>query len=118
MNWILIILIMVAGCAVINPLLYFVYWELYKRKEWIKDKKCWKSDERFWSGEWDRCQRTQIAPIQPQIKDVWYEMDAYWVWWFPVVSMFTTLFYVGSIIARPFEMIWKGLVRKIANLKV
>lgn len=118
MNWIWITSIVIAGCAIINPILYFIYWELYKRKEWIKDKKYWKSDERFWSGEWDKHQRTQKAPIQPQIKDVWYEMDAYWVWWFPVVSTFTTSFYVGAIIAKPFETSWKKLVRKIANIKV
>ena len=53
MNWIWITLIVIIGCAVINPLLYFVYWELYKRKEWIDNEKYQRTDERFWSGEWD-----------------------------------------------------------------
>lgn len=129
MNWIWITLIVIASCAIINPILYFIYWELYKRKEWIKDKKYWKSDERFFDTEscWEEdpdgikkqyTKKVQVASIRPQIKDVWYEMDAYWVWWFPVVSVFTALFYIGAIIARPFEKSWKWLVRKIANIKV
>lgn len=118
MNWIWITLIVIAGCAIINPLLYFVYWELYKRKEWIEDKKYFKTDKRFWSEgeEWNK--PIQIATIRPQINDVWYAMEPYWVWWFPAVSMVTTLFYVGSIIVKPFESSWKWIVRKIANIKV
>lgn len=35
MNWIWITLIVIVGSAIVNPILYFIYWELYKRKEWI-----------------------------------------------------------------------------------
>lgn len=118
MNWIWIALIVIAGCAIVNPILYFIYWEIYKRKEWIEDQEYHRNDARFWSDELSEYERRQIAPLRPQIKDVWDEMDNYWLWWFPVVSTFTALFYMSTIIAKPFETSWKRFVRKIANIKV
>ena len=129
MAWYWIVIIAIVASAIINPILYFIYWELYKRKEWINYKECCESDKRFFDyesyfeedpdGVSKQCLRkVQIAPVRPQVKDVWYEMDNYWLWWFPAVSSVTTLFYICSIIARPFEKSWIWLVRKIANLNV
>ena len=129
MSWYWIALIVIAGCAVINPILYFIKWELYNRSEWIEDKKRWRSDDRFWDYEssWGTdpdglqrqvLKRIQIAEIRPQIRDVWNSMDCFWVWWFPGANVITTLYYLGCIITRPFEKSWKWIVRKIANIKV
>lgn len=129
MNWIWISLVIIVGCAIINPILYFIYWELYKRKEWIKDKTDWKSDERFFDYEsyWDTdidglkqqyIRKIQVAPVRPQVRDVWMAMDNYWFWWFPGINSIAVAFYVCAIIVRPFEQSWKWVVRKIANLKV
>lgn len=129
MAWYWIVIIVIAASAIVNPILYFITWELYKRKEWIQEKECFESDERFFDHEsyWGKddegntkqyLKKVQIAPVVPQIKDVWESVDAYWIWWFPVASSVTTLFYICSIIARPFEKSWKWLVRKIANIKV
>lgn len=129
MNWFLIVIIVIVGSAIVNPILYFIYWELYKRKEWIENKTAWKSDERFFNYEsyWEEgpdgikkqyTKKVQVFPVRPQVKDVWNEMNAYWLWWFPVMSTFNALFYISSIIARPFETGWKWIVRKIANIKV
>ena len=129
MSWYWIALIVIAGCAVINPILYFIKWELYNRKEWIEDKNRWRSDDRFWDYEssWETdtdglqkqvLKKIQIAEIRPQIRDVWNSKDYFWVWWFPVANVITTCYYLGCIIARPFEKSWKWIVRKIANIKV
>ena len=118
MNWIWIVLIVIAGCAIINPILYFIYWEMYNRKEWIKNETFYENDSRFWRGESNSSKRTQIAPVRPQVKDVYSKVDFYWLWWFPVCSSVSVLFYICAIIARPFEKLWKWLVSKIANIKV
>lgn len=129
MAWYWIVGIVFIASVILAPLLYFVYWELYKRKEWIQDKTYWKSDERFFNYEsyWEEdpdgvkkqhTKKVQVAPIRPQVRDVWMAMDNYWVWWFPVINSFAVVYYVCAIIARPFEQSWKWIVRKIANIGV
>lgn len=129
MNWIWITIIIIIVSAIINPILYFIYWELYKRKDWIKEKNIWKSDERFFNYEsyWEEdpngikkqyTRKVQITPVRPQIRDVWNSIDSYWIWWFPGINSIVVVFYICAIIARPFEQSWMWLLRKIANIKV
>lgn len=118
MNWIWITLIVIAGSAIINPLLYFIYWELYDREEWIQEKMSEENDKRFFVYESTTRKTVQIAPVRPQIKDMWKSQDYYGFWWIPIISTFTVLFYICIIIAKPFEKFWKCIVNKIANVKI
>lgn len=115
-----IILIIIIGCAIINPILYFIYWEIYNRKKWIDFRKNNKWDERFWSTEGEYMKRKQIAPVRPQIKDVLIDVDELWLWfWFlPIISSFTTLVYFGQIIFYPLKKLVGIFIRKIENIKI
>lgn len=129
MAWYWIALIVYVGCVLINPILYFIKWELYDRRKWIQGKQDFHGDERFWKHEtyWyedpdgmskQGIKYVQIAPIRPQIKDIYEWFDNYWLWYFPLINIFYSIVIVGQIVARPFECGWKYIIRKIANIKV
>ena len=130
MEWYWIIGIVVVGSALLNPILYFIYWELYKRKEWIKSKEHWMSDDRFFDSVsyWDYepdgtkeqyTRRVQIAPVRPRLQDVYRENDLnLWVWWFPVIGSICVICYIFTIIFSPLQKFWELMIEKIANIKV
>lgn len=130
MEWYWIFIIVFVGSALLNPILYFVYWELCKRKKWIKGREHWKSDDRFFDSVpyWEKdadgisqqfIRREQVAPIRPQVKDVYFENDLnLWVWCMPIVSSICLVCYVCSIIFSPLQKFWELMIEKIANLKV
>lgn len=113
-----ILLISYICCLILNPILYFVVWELYKRPEWIDQKTRWHSDERFWKLNHKTNDFEQVAKVRPQVKDVVAEFDSYWCWWMPLVNIIYAIVMSIRIIAKPFDSFLKYMIRKIANLKV
>lgn len=129
MSWIWIALIAIVGSAMINPILYFIKWELYDRADWISNTECYEHDKRFWTTEsfWQEdtdglkrqyTKQVQIAEVRPQVKDAWNAFDERWVWFTPIVSSITTVVYTSMIVVRPFDRGWRWVVKKIANIKI
>lgn len=116
MSWIWIVLIAIVGSALINPILYFIKWELYDRKDWVLRTESYESDKRFFTYKDDK--RVQFCKVRPQVKDAWNAMDERWVWFTPIVSSITTIVYVCMILVRPFDKGWRWVVKKIANIKI
>lgn len=94
--WIWILVFCAIGCALVSPVLFFVYWEIYNRKEW-KDK----------NG-------------QPRVKNVWDEfIEGYGAsWWIPGVNYFVFAFLVLLLIFRPTKAFWQKFVKWFGNIKV
>lgn len=118
-EWVWILIFCYFGTIILNPILFFIKWEIYERKRWILDKESRQFDARFFKYKDNKSSvRIQIAPVRPQIKDVAYENDDYFYWWFPVTSYFVFLYLLLYLICRPFRSGWKLLIRKIGELKV
>lgn len=99
--WIWILIFCAIGCALINPILYFIYWKIYIRSEWIEN-------------------RHSVNEIQPRVKDVWDEFIAEYgaSWWIPGINYFISTFLILFLIFRPTKAFWQKVVKWFGNIKV
>lgn len=132
MNWILWILAIIFIPIIINPILLFIRFELYQKKDWINFVNCRRSDERFfktessWKPDIDGIQRQylktiKIAEPRPTIGDFWeFVLSEYheFAWYCPVISAMFLTYNVLYIILRPLGSVLEWLFNKIKNIKI
>lgn len=120
-EWVWILIFCYFGTVIITPILFFIKWEFWNRKKWIRNKEDNQYDDRFFAYK-DRqsSERIQIAKIRPQIKDVWDDLNdgGTEYWWCPGWSYFIFLYLILYLICRPFKSGWSKFVKWFGNLKV
>lgn len=117
-EWIWILIFCAIGCTLLNPILFFIKWELYERNNWIKRKIEYSDREFFTRDENQPNVWHQIAEVRPRIKDIANDNDDGFYWWFPVCNYFVFLYLFFYLIFRPTKEFWCKIVKWIGNIKV
>lgn len=117
-EWVWILIFCAIGCVLFNPILYFIKWELYNRKEWIERKIEYHDINFFRKSEHAPYDWIQINEVRPRTKDIYNENDDCFYWWFPGFSYFVFLYLFFYLIFRPTKEFWKRLIKRIGEIKV
>lgn len=113
----------IIGPIIANPILSLIYFEIYKRKDWIRYNDAI-DNKRFY--KWNPYANEgvggveQIEPVRPRISDWWEDFtDSYsCFWWAPVTGAFCTIGLVCYLILKPFSDIIQKLFDFIKNIKI
>lgn len=86
----------------LNPILFFIRFEIWDRKKYI-----------------------ELMGLPPTIKDFWKYIsngDDYYIgyrtWWWPVVGNFVFIYYVLYLVCRPLNSIWESFIKWFGDIKV
>lgn len=125
-------LIVIFAPIILNPILLFIRFELYERKDWINWVNCQEKDERFfktksyWETDPDGLKKQslkyiKIAEPRPTIEDFWKEVvnehSTNFIF-IPILSTIYSIYNVLYIIVRPLNSVINWLFNKFKDIKI